>query len=474
MANSNNSKRPSRVIAAGRSEKKQKKIQDRLARQEQKMAEKLEREAHPEKSVSPKKRPVKSEATPTERSRSPKPDSTPKVKQKNRRVNTDAAKQTLSKVKNGFQVITGGRRKRFFRIGAVLAVLLTVIILINVMVPVSVGEYFENVFAGFGSGDGFPISVSTSEKSCLSKAGSDTALLGDSSLMLYKSNGKLLFERQHGFTNPAVATSTSRILLYDRGNSGVRIENRAKTILSLEAKGDIITANIAYNGAFAVATKGGNYVADVTVYDSDGLEQYTWHSATRHVTGVALSDNGRFLAVTTLHVEGGEAISGLLMFDTHENVTLSEQAYKGELALSVEFKDDVAVAVLQNRLVMADTEGGKKEHLFENGRLICFDNRNADGTVVVLEQFQNATQNQLLIFDHTLTLTGRRNIVVSGVSISADADSVALLLQDKVVFYDRQANPKSIVFLQADSTDLVCHGSCAIVMEHQRLVELKK
>jgi len=470
MANpnqSNETRRSTRVIAAGRNEKKQKKIQDRLARQEQKMAEKLERQtAEKTKKTKPTPTPA-----PPESHREPTPHKAKRASTGKRKA---TAKQTLHRVKDGFQVIVGGRRKRFVRLGAVLAALLAVIIFINMMVPVGLWEYIENMFAGFGSGDGFPVSVSTSEKSRLLSVGGDTALLGDSSLMLYKSNGKLLFERQHEFSEPAIAASTSRILVYDRGHTGVRIDNRAKTLLTLEAKGDITTATIAYNGYFAVVTKGGNYISDVTAYNEDGLEQYTWHSATRQVTGVALSDNGRYMAVTTLHVAGGEAVTGLLLFDIQDNATLFEQSYQGCLSLSLEFKDDVAVAILNDRVVSFDSEGATKEQVFENGRLISFDNKNAECTIVLLELFQNANHNQLLIFDDELTLTGKRDILTSGVAVSAHEDSVALLTNDKVVFYDHEAAPQSIVFLTADSENLVCHGNYAIVLEHHQLVEIKK
>lgn len=383
-------------------------------------------------------------------------------------------KKAAAKVKNGFQVITGGKKKRWFRLGAVVCVLLAVILLINAAVPITLGEYLSTMFAGAGKGKGFPITVSTSEKSRLLSVGSDTALLGDSSVMLYKNNGKLLCERQHGFAEPAAVANTARIMVYDRGGKKVRMENRAKTLFAMEAKGPITTAAMSYDGHFALVTRGNNYVSEVTVYNYKAKEEYIWHSASRQVVDAALSENGRYLGVVTLHVEGGEAVTGLLMFDTKKGTTLFEQTVKGSTPISASMKKNTLMALLNDRVVSVTKTGEKAEHLFGYGQPICFDDSPDYGLVVVVSLYENANQNRMVVLDRRLSVLGQANVDASVGAVSAKDHHIALLSDQQVLFYNHKGVAKKQAKPTHDAKGILCKGNHAIVLGSDRLSDVKK
>lgn len=475
MANENN-RRPDtrrqameqdrkRIIAAGRTEQNNKKQQERLARQEQKLVEKL---AGTSRSLPKKSADAKRSAKKPKESK-PKP-----AKKTGFRPPVIDPKQAVDKVKNGMQVIVGGKKKHLFRGIGLVALVLVVFLVLNAAVPISLGEYLSNTFAGAGKGKGFPVTVSTSDKSRLLSVGNDIALLGDSSLMLYKSNGKLLFERQHGFSDPAAVACTARVMVYNRGGEQVRMENRAKTLFTMEAKGPITTAAMAYNGWFGLVTRGNNYVSEVTVYNHKGKEQYIWHSASRQVMDAALTHNGRYLAVATLHVEGGEAVTGLMLFDTKKGTTLYEQTVKGSTPISLSFKKTTLMALLNDRVVAITKTGEKSEHIFDYGQLVCFDDSQDFGLAVTLTLYQNTNQKRLVMLDRNLKVLGQADVTANVQAVSVKDNSVALLTGKQVLFYNRKGTAKKQVDLQNDARGVLCKGDHAIVLSADRLSDVKK
>ncbi len=382
-------------------------------------------------------------------------------------------KKPAFNMKDGFQVIVGGKKKQLFRLTAVVAGLLAVILAINIAVPITLGEYIANVFAGAGKGKGFPISVSTSEKSRLLLVGSDIALLGDSSWTLYKTNGKLLADRQHGFTNVAATACSSRMIVYDRGDTGVRVENRAKTLYTMEAKGPLTTAAIAENGYFALVTRSNNYVSEVTVYNHKAKEQYIWHSSSRQVTHAALSDNGRYLGVATLNVSGGEAVTDLLLFDTKKGTTLYELSCKGSTPVSVAMKKTTLMVLLSDRLVSVTKKGEKAEHLFDYGQPVCFDLHPAFGAVLSLSLYQDAAKQRVIALSPTLKVLGQADVAANVTAVSAKGSHITLLTDGQVLFYNRKGVLKKQKDLETDAKGILCKGDFAVTLSSDKLSKVK-
>lgn len=449
-----------RVIAAGRDEQKQKKQQDRLARQEQKMAEKLERQTR-----APAPAPAK---------RSAHNDKKPIAKKEKTGRPAFSAKDTVDKVKGGFQVIVGGRRKKLTRIVAVAAAVLAVVIAVNAMVPISMGEYLQNVLAGIGTGGGFPVAVSSSDANRILSVGSDVALLEDSSFKLYKSNGKLLCDRQHGYANPAMTACSARVLVYDRGSKGVRLENRAKTLFSLEAKGAITTACMAHNGYFGLVTRGSDSVSDVTVYNPKGKEKFVWHSRSRQVTAAALSDNGKYLAVATLHVENGQSVAGITLFNTRKGVVLAEETASGSIPVSLDVKGSRAVALFDDMAMSLTKSGKRTDFSYDGGTLTCFDNHNDSFAVLVLAMYQDTRNSRVVTLNKKAEVIGQSDLPYEAYAVSAKGGSVALLSEQSVLFCNKKGALKKQAALKSDAITLLCKGNRAIVLGAEQMEEIHK
>ena len=253
-------------------------------------------------------------------------------------------------------------------------------------------------------------------------------------------------------------------MVYDRGGNRLRIENRSKTVLSMETSGNITTAAMADNGCFAVVTRGINYVSEVIAYNAKGEQEFAWHSASRQVLGVTLSDNGKYMAVSTLSVEKGQSVSTVLLFDLRKEVPLAEETYEGSIPYSINFKKDGVMVLFSDRVSSISKEGVRTDKVFEGGTVTCFDNHNTYGMVLVLGMYQDNHNNRLMVLDEQMNSLGQAELNVEVKSVSAKGNHISVLSSGEVLFYTKEGESKGQGKLEVDGNYIVCKGNSAVVL----------
>ncbi|MGN1081446.1 MAG: DUF5711 family protein, partial [Acutalibacteraceae bacterium] len=212
-----------------------------------------------------------------------------------------------------------------------ISVMLVVFLLINVISPVGFTESAKNFFAGVGVSGKFPVELSASSVNNISSVGSDIALLTDSNINLYNSRGGRIFSRQHGYSNPKMVSSKSRVLTYNSGSTGYRIDNRNGTVAECDAYASIICAAISDSGYYAVTTFSSQYICETTVYSAEGEARFRWSSAEGYIISVALNKTGRQLAIGTVGASGGLYKSVVHIFNINSADAVFTYEYTDDL-----------------------------------------------------------------------------------------------------------------------------------------------
>ncbi len=370
-------------------------------------------------------------------------------------------KKNIKKVekKNGMTVIKNPKKKSGFqKFFIAVAIVVAAIITVNIALPVGLIEYTGNFFSGLGTGKGFPVSISASASRNIASSGNDIVLLGDSSVMLYKKNGKIIFNRTHNFSNPAIVTSDSRILVYDRGGSSFRVENRTRLLYDIDIENEIITAGIAENGSFAIASYSDKYVSDVTVYSKNGDQKMQWHSSDRQVVSLALSRNGKYMSVGTLAAQGGEYISQILIFRVKDGKILTEQTYEKSVIASLNYNRGYVVGVFNNMLTSVNTSGKRTDYTVENGKISCFA-KNKNGVVISVQKFNDDENNIILIFNNAMKNIGTVDLDCPANAVSMKGKNVVALSNDSIILFNKNGVKKKTKNLDADAHRIVSVNS---------------
>ncbi len=400
-----------------------------------------------------------------------------KKKSANEEKNGKAFPKTAVTV-NGkkMKVIMGGKLKkigRFKRLIATAAVLLAVFIAANLAIPVGLIDATGEFFAGFSAtGEGFPLEISSAVGKNISTVGSDIAVLCQSTLMLYKANGKQIYNRPHGYSNPAMSTSGYRTLVYDRGGKGYKIEKRGGTFIDSTAQNDIVTASIADNGAFALATRSGDYVCDVTAFDKKGRQKMQWHSSDRQVVALALSSDGRYMGVGTLSGQNGKMVSSILIFRTNDGTVICDNSFENHTVVSIDFKGDTLVGVFESMLTSISTRGVRTDFDLKSAKVSCFA-QSSSAVAVTVEKYNDSANNQLMLFDKKLTRIYTADIGAQAISLSLAGNKAVVLSNEKVISFDGKGGQQKFLDAGADARQIASSGAGTAVLGTSR-VEWRK
>ncbi len=154
------------------------------------------------------------------------------------------------------------------------------------------------------------------------------ALLSASTLKYLDAAGNEIVTNTHSFANPAIEVNSKVLLLYDRGGYSMRIENNTSEYRNLSFNSVITTAEIGHKGNYAyVLNADGGYQSHLYVYTLNGTKQFEWGSASDYIIDVALSDNGKYVAVTLMGIDGAQYFSKIILFKFNS----SEPIYTVEL-----------------------------------------------------------------------------------------------------------------------------------------------
>lgn len=255
------------------------------------------------------------------------------------------------------------KRPRGVKIGIfkiIIPVILVVAILISYFVivsqhPVGIVEYFGSVFASGGSGSGYDVGIFGGKPKYTLSDNGKYFVVTDTSVNCYNSNGKIIFERNHAYADPVIKTSETRYLLYGQGETVVTVSSFTDNLYVNNIDKSIITAAISDSCCYAVATKSDGYDSAVHVYSKTNKKIYEWYSSGETVNALALSKNGKTLAVSTVSVENGKYISNIyfLKFDSAD--AIMKCSYDDEIVYGLyEAGHDKFCAVFSNNVEFID------------------------------------------------------------------------------------------------------------------------
>ena len=174
-------------------------------------------------------------------------------------------------------------------------------------------------------GDGWPATLDIEGLVDAKPLGGGVALCGKSELQLYSPTAKLLRTVQHGYAEPAMVTGNARVCVYNRGGKELRVESRSRTLATKSYDYPILTVGMSPGGTMAVATKAERYLASITVYSPTFDEIYYAYLAENYPLALAVSQDGKHLAIACMQVENGSFGTRLLLYDMTKSDTTAGQ-----------------------------------------------------------------------------------------------------------------------------------------------------
>lgn len=226
---------------------------------------------------------------------------------KMKQSNKSTKKQVAAKpAQINFKVVTGGKGRRNNGIFVLVVIMILLIIFYSIFTlihPIGITEYLSSAHKSIGFGRGYPVTLASEDVISLTRSDSSFYLLNKTDLHCFNINGKLISKIHHGLSKPVLETSETRALVYSQGEKLFKIYNFDKEIASFQFEKELLSADIADNGNYAVASYADSYDSVVKVFNKKNEPIYEWYSASGIVNDITLTDNGNKLLVSTFIAE---------------------------------------------------------------------------------------------------------------------------------------------------------------------------
>ncbi len=330
----------------------------------------------------------------------------PKAKKTQATQNVSYKKETNKNVvyktsPNELKVVKGRKlaEKRKMRIGATaFAVIIALFFIFEITLPVGINDSLENFFATLGSGE-FPIELSGTDLVDSKSSGGYFYALSDTSLSTYNASGKEIYTFAHGYENPIIKKSSTRVIVFEQGGKNAAIFNLSEQKSKIKLQNEIITANISRCGVYAIATHSDRYASTVSVFDRNDKLIYEWYSAENIVNNLVISPNGKKIAVSTINAKGGEFVSKveILKFDTANSVYTAD--FKSNVILSLDSSHNGGFwCVCENFVKFIKWTDYEHKEFTTDYNISAF-KADSGGAIAVFNRLNDKTDNKVVLFN---------------------------------------------------------------------------
>lgn len=289
---------------------------------------------------------------------------------------------------------------------------------------------------------GFPVNMPSSKDYRIDRLSDGFALLTDTYLCSYDSEGTQSFAVQHGYINPLCSFGEKSILIYDKGGVDFALYSKTSEIYKKSTENEIIvTASIGRGGYTAVVTSGGQYPNAVYVYDGSGNKKYTLRYIDEKVMQALVSPDNRYMYVTLV-----KSVNGDIRTEVIKHEINGEEIWSTDISDSLSFgisaTDEAVMVITDEKICHIDSESGSVSSTYEyKGVLKDYDISTMQESIFL---FDNSDKNETaVIMDEKGTVIATRVYDEKLKDVEIVGDEILILTENEIARYDADMNELS-------------------------------
>lgn len=366
----------------------------------------------------------------------------------------------------GMRLVSGKKRERgrkFKAFISICAVFVALFLIFEAILPAGVIQTISNYTSLLGTGS-YPISLSGTKTYNTVTMGNYYYHLSDTHFSAFSNAGKKLFSEPHGFEKPVLTVSKGKSLIYDQGGKELQIFDLKGLENVITTENEIISAAISDSGNFSIVTYSDEYASAVSVYNKKNKIFYEWFSAEDTVNAVAMSGNGKKIAVATYKSASGIFSSKVNIINcTSKSATpLHTKNYENTVVYGLKSTDNGRFCVVKADGVDSIKWSDFKTNEYKSDYTVSKFRVNTSSNVAVFCRESDNTDNTIVIFSkkgkvkYTVKYKGIINdIQVKGSNIYCINDSQILILDFNGKITRTMDYGYGGVFLNVNSTNTV-------------------
>ncbi len=352
-------------------------------------------------------------------------------------------------------------------VAAVLLLVIAAAIFLTTL-PVPIAEWFSTKFAS-SSNAGFPCSLSDygSAKS-VSVCSDYYIVLTDSNVISVDKNGGVVNATSHGYADCVIKSSDHRFIVFNRKSTGYQIHNATKKLNDSSADGNIVTADIANDGTYAIVSD----TNEVVVFNDEFEKIYKFKSAEKSIVDVDISGKGGRVAVASVNTQNGKIVSTIQAYKLNSEEAVTRFSFDG-LALDIEQNGSDIIVIGDNRCAVYNSDGETIGEFDYKGKVLSAIEQNSSNILLAISDSVNSQQKTLYLLSTSASVNAQISCDKSAKAYGIGAGKI-YVLSDNLYAYNNDGKLTDSYELPPGASDFAVNGSSVVAVGYDQIDRLIK
>ncbi len=317
----------------------------------------------------------------------------------------------------------------------------------------------------FSDGKGFPYSPGEEKISKIELIDNRVLILSEDKCTVLDRKAGKWFENQ--ITNPdsKVITENGRALIFSNNSKQVILQSQTEELGKINADGQVVTATLGYNGAFATSHTGEETQSVLTVYNNRFEKEFQWNCSNERIASIALSKNGKSVAIAAVGVKDAEIYTRIVIFNTDETEAVRDLRFGGTFFVKLIWTNsDAIIAVGDNQTIVFDETGEKTDSLiYDDHKLSCIKSDDK-GNVAVCRTDLGGAKTYITVFEEDGKRACEKSYNGEITDMDIDKNRFAVLIDGEITVYNFKGEEKKKVIPESAASMLLLEsGKCYTV-----------
>ncbi len=363
------------------------------------------------------------------------------------------AEKKIISLRKKRNIVTAKKIFKIMRIPVVIlavaaALFLSARLMGNVAVS-NITDGIRQVKTVFTKSEGFPYSLDTFNFKKADSIGSAVIAVNNDSTAVLNSSADELFTMQIK-PGSRVITQNGRALIYGTASNEVILQSKTEKLGSITEEGAVVAAALAENGSFATSHASEKHQSILRVYNSRFKNVFQWNCSQERIADIALSQNGRNLAVAAVGAENAEIYTRIIIFNIGDTEPKADVKFSGTMFFDVVYTaSGKIIAAGDNKTVVLNKKGEKvDETAYAEDSILAVCSDDSGNTVVCYEEFGGAKTG---IVRYSRGGKKTCSIVVDGIPdcVAADGGRIAVASGSETAVYSQ--NGKEVKRIESET-----------------------
>lgn len=329
----------------------------------------------------------------------------------------------------------------------------------------SVGDYFSGLVSGAKKGEGYPYYFESMTPDNVIKINSDLLVIDDDKTYVLDSTAKKMSENKHTYSVPVAESINGRAVLFDVGGTSYSVISRTKLLYENTLNSKIITASLGKDGSVALGVRGESAMSRLLVYNRNQKVVYDWSCAKENIISTAVSDNGKYAAISVIGAQNGELYSKVLVFDFEYSEPIAEYDYGERIVSKVKFVNGKRIIASGEKVLsFIKNEKDKEDIDLSLNTLSCIYTDSSNMTVAVFSKYGSSSVKILRGYSKSGKELFSTEINSNVRDVSCAEGYISVLTDRQLLSFNKRGKQVGSAEVSGDGISCYTNGSSTYVL----------